>query len=580
MRRAIVQGRRIGIEPGFLPALRARSCASTMGAAYPELLEQADTVDMWLRTEEEAFNRTLEQGLRMLDDVHRARARAQGAGGHRRRRGLPAARHLRLPVRPHAGARGRAGPGRRRAGLRVPDGGAARAGARERPAARAGEDVREKLRAFADVGGRADDVHRLRDDRAGDGGRRRSRARTGACWPSSSSRPFYATGGGQVHDARRDRVRGRRLPRARHRRRAPRRRPGARARAGQRASCTTASASSRASTGTPRRATECNHTATHLLHAALRERLGTHVRQAGSYVGPDKLRFDFTHGAPLSATRTGAGSRTASTRWCSPTSPCARSRRRSTRRSALGAMALFGEKYGDVVRMVEVGDGALVARAVRRHPRALDGRDRRLQDHARRPRARPTCAASRRSPARSAVELLRKHDRVLHDAAVGPAHRSRTTVAEVAAARERQAPRAREAAASRRAAPRRRQARPSVDRDRRRQAPCSRSARSPNPKALPDLADRLQEPARRPRRGRARRGPARAASSLLVAATPGAVERGVKAGAIVKAAAQVVGGGGGGRDTMAQAGGKRPGEAARRAGRRARGDRARARARR
>src|SRR5918999_446579 len=68
IRRAVVQGHRIGIEGEFLPRFR-EVVLETMGVAYPELHEHADTIDMWLRTEESAFNQTLEQGMRKLDEI-------------------------------------------------------------------------------------------------------------------------------------------------------------------------------------------------------------------------------------------------------------------------------------------------------------------------------------------------------------------------------------------------------------------------------------------------------------------------------------------------------------------------------
>ena len=96
-----------------------------------------------------------------------------------------------------------------------------------------------------------------------------------------------------------------------------------------------------------------NHTATHLLHAALRERLGTHVKQAGSLVAPDRLRFDFAHGGPIPRDELDAIERRVNAH--SYANDQVGTEIRSTREAIdAGAMALFGEKYGESVRVVSV----------------------------------------------------------------------------------------------------------------------------------------------------------------------------------------------------------------------------------
>jgi alanyl-tRNA synthetase len=106
-----------------------------------------------------------------------------------------------------------------------------------------------------------------------------------------------------------------------------------------------------------RDALRANHSATHLLHAALRERLGGHVTQKGSLVAPDRLRFDFSHPSaltPQQITEIEAdvnaqirGNQSVSTRLMTPDDAV-----------AAGALALFGEKYGDEVRVLSMGAGA------------------------------------------------------------------------------------------------------------------------------------------------------------------------------------------------------------------------------
>ena len=347
MRRAIQQGQRIGIEGVFLPRF-AEQVIEIMGAAYPELVGSRDSILKWVTAEEEGFRRTLEQGTKLLDELLDA-----GELGGRGR--LPAARHVRLPDRADARDRRRARrPVRRR---------------RRSSTRLMGE---QRTRSSAAAG--AKKVGRDRGDRA--------RARR----PSRRRSP--ATRSSRLHTVVERRARGRRAAPASS---SPSRRstPRAAARSATPAPspARTATASC-ASTGVvragddqalivevvrgepeagervvasvdraARHATAANHTATHLLHAALRARLGDHVRQAGSYVGPDKLRFDFTHTARLSDEERRAVEDEVNARILAnlPVRPLTTTLDEAKR---LGAMALFGEKYGDVVRMVEIGDGS------------------------------------------------------------------------------------------------------------------------------------------------------------------------------------------------------------------------------
>ena len=288
-----------------------------------------------------------------------------------------------------------------------------------------------------------------------------------------------------------------------------------------------------------RRATQANHTGTHVLNWALRERLGSDVKQAGSYVGPDKLRFDFTHRGRVPREELEEIERLVNAR-VAEDSPVTWTEMPKHEADALGAIGLFGEKYGDVVRVVSAGDfskelcgGTHVARTSEIGPFKIVTET-------------SVGSGARRIEAITGAELAEWH-----------AHRARG--ARARARRPRRAHRrARARAQARPAGPRRPGgARRRRDRRRRRAGRRRRGRGRRCRRAAGDLGPG-QARARRSGGRRARRAHRRARACWSPTSARARWPRAARQRSILKEIAPLVGGGGGGRETMARAGGKDP----------------------
>ena len=266
-----------------------------------------------------------------------------------------------------------------------------------------------------------------------------------------------------------------------------------------------------------RDATRRNHTGTHLLHHALRQVLGEHVKQAGSLVAPDRLRFDFSHYEPVTAEQI---ERDRAHRQRARRSPTRRVRAFETTKAeaeALGAIAFFGDKYGDIVRVLEAGPSIELCGGT--HVRATGdiGTIKIVSEGSIGSNLRRIEAVT----GEGSVALLQRDERVLADAAklVGATGRRPRR------RRAAQARRAARAAAtrSRRCAPSWPPAGPASWPRRRPTASSSQRVDGLAPSDLRDLAARRAQRARR-RRRRARRRvdrPAASASSPRCSPAPG-----------------------------------------------------------
>ncbi len=531
MRRAIQHGRRLGIQGAFLPEY-VEQVIATMGAGYPELARGRDSILKWVKAEEEGFGRTLESGLKLLEEHISAGTLDEPAAfqlhdtyGFPIEMTLEIAAEQGVETVSEAGFQLLMGEQRERSS----------AGARSAKAGGAAELVRSLGEPSTFTGFEHLEEHTVAHVGEDDG-------RTLVKLDAS---PFYAQGGGQVADVGVLEVDGASLTVVDVLRAGDDQAlvvEGGTVADGARVLARVDRAA--------RHATACNHTATHLLQAALRRALGEHVNQAGSYVGPDKLRFDFTHTTKLTDEQRVTLEREVNEHIVANDPVRAISTTLDEARN-LGAMALFGEKYGDVVRMVEVGDGTF--------SRELCGGTH-VRSTAEIGVFKITSEGSSASNVRRieavtgpvALELLRAEDTLLRDTATAlrtPPEGVPEAVAKLQA--ELKQLRKGGGAAAGASADAAAAEVSEVDGA----TVVTQRLSGVSPKDLPDVADRLK--------GKHGEQSAVIVGSdfegkvgLVAAVSPALVARGVKAGAVVKAAAQVAGGGGGGRDTLASAGGR------------------------
>jgi alanyl-tRNA synthetase len=547
MRRAIQQGRTIDLESPFLGRFADRAI-EIMGGAYPELRAERELIHEWLESEEESFGHTLEQGTRLLAEViERAKAdetswvSADDAFRLHDTYGFPFDLTKELL---------------QQEGLAVDDEGFRELMEEQRERARVGaarahgtEGDHERVLAFAReaafptrfVGYETVEVE------SSVGALARA---NGLLLTKFAESPFYAEGGGQVADSgtvetESGRARVEDVYRLGNDQAVAVVLEEGELKQGERAHLVV--------DRRLRHATACNHTATHLLHAALRATLGTHVRQAGSAVRPDKLRFDFTHGKALSPTELQEVADRVN-QWIAERHPVRAFLTTRAEAERLGAMALFGEKYGDEVRVIEVegvsrelcggthvastaeigifkitGESSSAANVRRIEAvtgpeaiRMFRARDEALEEIASRLRTSPEQAPQ---AVEAIVSKVAEQERELKSGGAGKLEElARDLVGEAAELDGLQVVAAR----------------------------CD----LPDREQLLQLSDRVRSALGD---GVVVLGSAAGGRPQLIASfTSSAVERGLSAADVVRRAAAVMGGGGGGRDTMAQAGGKDP----------------------